>query len=218
MMEGAVKVPSGDGDSIVGMRRALSIGSTAVVAAAVGAACSFAFSGAIALNDQAAVQVSASPVIVPAAESPVVVVAAPEPVDETGPVVVPAPEPRDLTRSVRSSASPSDPGRAGAADAADSPGNGTDTGTDQNGIDGSLDLGATGGAVAPAPGQTGGAFLGSGQSAAHSNRDAALAAAPGRNDATRAGRDQSDRHRDRDAACGHASSSSHPGEPDSGGG
>jgi len=196
-----------NGDSIVDIRRALSIGGTAVVAAAVGAACSFAFSGAIALNDAAGVQVSASPVIVPSARTAGTVFRVPQSVDAAGPEIVPAPEPHDLmppTTRGSESAQPDAPAGAGSSGAAATPGHGGQGVTDPADPD--------------APGLSGETPVGSEQSRQHSNRDTALENAPGQNKDKRKGSDQSDLNSNRDTVPGLADDSSDPDTPDSGGG
>lgn len=150
--------------AIVDIRRALSIGGTAVVAAAVGAACSFAFSGAIALNDAAGVQVSESAVIVPAAHAVDTVYRTPRSPDAAGPEIVPAPEPHDLAPTTGG-------GNRGDADSLWS------AGGDAGAPGGS----SSGGGITTAPGLVGGTPGTSEQAGAHSNREWAHQHAPGLN-------------------------------------
>lgn len=200
------------------IRRGLSVGGTAVVAAAVGAACSYAFSGAIALNDSAAVQVSHAAVVVPATADDRTVAVLPVSAEATGPVIVSAPEPRDLVHwSVRHLAPQGQVGSATPPDAAAAVTRGGSTaGTGQNDV--TADLIGTGDDLTATPDGAWEVPIGSVQSPAHSNRDAALAAAPGQNDPHRAGRDQADPRSGGNAVPGGTDDSSECDPPDSGGG
>lgn len=177
--------------TIVDIRRALSMGGAAVVAAAVGAACSFAFSGAIALNDAAGVQVSDSPVIVSSTRTTDSEFRPPRSPDAAGPEIVPAPEPHDLGSTTRRSPAGDVPrGDAGAA--ADDRPSGATGGDGQSASPGGDGPGASpgerlpdtawpGGDVSTPPGLTGGTPATGTQSGARGNREWAHQHAPGLN-------------------------------------